>query len=393
MDVRQLADQVREYMLEMRHEFHRHPELSGQEFETSRRICEELDRMGVEYIHVGDTTGILATMKGGRPGKTLLMREDMDALKVTEEACVDFKSEVPGVMHACGHDAHSAILLATIKALAPVRDELSGTLKFLFQPAEEIGKGGVWMMANHVMDGVDGAYGMHLWAGLPVGKISVDEGPRMSSCGFFDIYVKGKAAHGAMPQDGIDAGVATAAIMMNMQTLASREVSPLDNVVVTMGYMQAGTQGNIIAGEGHLSGTTRTYQAGVRSRFEERIRRIAETTAETFRATARVEYRDEVAPVINDPVCSARAARAVTKLFGEEALQTFPPMTGAEDMSAYIDAAPLKGMMAFVGVGNPAIGADQPHHNSKFMIDEEGMYHALLLGMQYAMDWMEEYQG
>jgi amidohydrolase len=392
MDVKALADQVRGYMLDMRHEFHRYPELSKEEFRTSCRIKEELDAMGVDYISVGDTTGILAEIKGGKPGKTILLRCDMDALKVTEEADVDFKSEHDGVMHACGHDGHMAMMLASIKAVKMIQADICGTVKFLFQPAEEIGKGGIWMMENNVMDGVDGCFGEHLWAGMPVGKISVEAGPRMSSCGFFDIRVKGKASHGAMPHEGIDTIVASSAIVMNLQTIVSRETSPLDNAVVTIGCMQAGTQGNIIAEDAVLSGTTRTYQMGVREKFEERIRRIAETTAETFNATATLTYRDEVAPVINDPVCSARAEKAVVKLFGEEAVYPFPPQMGAEDFSIYLNAAPLKGCMAFVGAGNPEIGANWPHHHSKFKIDEEGMYNGLLLYLQYTLDWLEEYK-
>lgn len=393
MDARALAEQVRDYMIGIRRELHRFPELSGQEFETSKRLKRELDAMGADYVPVGDTTGILVTIQGGKPGKTILLRADMDALKVEEEASVDFKSENPGVMHACGHDGHMAMQLAAIKAMLSVKDELCGTVKCLFQPAEEIGKGGIWMMENHVMDGVDGAFSMHLWSGIPVGKISVDVGPRLSSCGFFTIRVKGKASHGAMPHEGIDSVVAASAIVMNLQTIASRETSPLDNAVVTIGHMTAGTQGNIIAEEAVLEGTTRTYQPGVREKFEGRIRRIAETTAETFNATATLEYRDEVAPVINDPVCSERAAKAVAKILGEDAVYPFAPLTVAEDFSAYINAAPLKGCMALVGVGNPDIDATYAHHNSKFKMDEDGIFNGLMLSLQYTMDWLEEYKG
>lgn len=393
MDVRALAESVREYMLDIRHELHRFPELSGEEYETSKRVKRELDAMGVEYISVGDTTGVLATIRGGRPGKTILLRCDMDALKVTEESSVDFRSENEGVMHACGHDGHMAMMLASIKAMLTIKDEICGTVKCLFQPAEEIGKGGLWMMENHVMDGVDGCFGEHLWSGIPVGKISVDAGPRLSSCGFFDIHVKGKASHGAMPHEGIDALVAASAIVMNMQTIVSRETSPLDNAVVTLGCMKAGTQSNIIAEEAVISGTTRTYQMGVREKFEEKIRRIAETTAETFNATATLTYRDEVAPVINDPVCSERAAKSVAKILGEDAVYTFAPLTVAEDFSAYINAAPEKGCMALVGVGNEAIDANWAHHHCKFKMDEEGIFNGLMLYLQYTMDWLEEHKG
>ena len=392
-DIRTLAEQVRGYMLDMRHELHRFPELSGEEYETSKRIRRELDAMGVEYVQVGDTTGILATIRGGKPGKTILLRADMDALKVTEEASVDFKSENEGVMHACGHDGHMAMLLASIKAMMSIREELCGTVKCLFQPSEENGLGAKWMMDANVMKGVDGVFSEHLWSGIPVGKISVDPGPRLSSCGFFEIHVKGKASHGAMPHEGIDAVVAASAIVMNLQTIVSRKTSPMRNSVITIGCMKAGTQRNIIAEDAVLEGTTRTYQADVRSKFEEQIRHIAETTAETFDATAELIYRDIVAPVINDPVCAERAAKGVENILSADAVYPFDPLTVAEDVSAYIDAAPEKGCMALVGVGNPDIDAAWAHHNSKFKMDEEGIFNGLLLYLQYTMDWLEEHKG
>lgn len=387
--VREMAEEVRPYMIELRREFHRHPELSNQEFRTSRRIKEELDAMGVPYVAMGDTTGILATLEGGKPGKTLLLRTDMDALAVTEDTDVPFISENPGVMHACGHDAHMAMLLGAIKALVSIKDEIHGTVKFLFQPAEEVGLGGRAMADMGVMKGVDGCFGQHVFSFIPLGKISVDPGPRMASCGFFTIRVKGKSGHGARPNEGIDALLAASAIVMNLQSIVSRETSPLDTAVVTIGKAYAGTQSNIIAEEAVLEGTTRTFSMEIREKFEDMIRRIAETTAAAYRAEATLEYRDIVAPTVNEPVSSARAAKSVEKILGKEALTDWEKLTVAEDMSAYLMEAP--GCFAFVGAGNPEIGANYPHHDCHFKIDEEGLFNGLMLNIQYTLDWTEEH--
>ena len=389
MDVKKLAAEVQDYLIEMRREFHRHPEPSMKEFETNKRIKEELDKMGVPWESVGDTLGIMGTLKGGKPGKTLMLRSDMDALEINEESGVEFASEKPGLMHACGHDAHMAILLATIKALVKVKDELPGTVKFLFQPSEENGLGGRLMVDNGVMEGIDGCFGMHVWSGVPVGKISVDPGPRMASCGFFTIHVKGKSGHGARPHEGIDAAVASAAILLNLQSIVSRETDPADTAVVTIGKVRIGDQRNIIAEDGYLEGTTRTFQPEVRARFEDTIRRIAVSTAEAYRCEAELDYYDIVAPTVNDPVCAERARKAVIKILGEDAVITFKPITVAEDMSAYMNIAP--GCFAFVGVGNPEIGADWDHHNCHFKIDESGMINGVMLFLQYTEDWLNEF--
>ncbi len=386
MDVKALAAEEKDYLISMRREFHRHPELSGEEYRTSKRICEELDKMGVSYKKVGDTTGILATLPCGKPGKTLLLRADMDALAIQEESGEEFSSETPGIMHACGHDAHSATLLAVIKCLVKVKDELPGTIKFLFQPSEENGLGGYWMMQNNVMEGVDGCFGMHVWSSIPVGRISVDPGPRMASCGFFKITVHGKSGHGARPHEGIDAAVACGAILMSLQSIVSRETDPTESAVVTIGKVSIGDQRNIIAETGIMEGTTRTYNMEIRANFEDMIRRIATDVAAAYRCTAELEYRDIVAPVINDEGCSKMAAEAVKKVLGEEALISWPKLTVAEDFSAYANVAP--GCFAFVGVGNPEIGANYDHHNCHFKIDESGLVNGLMLFLQYTEDWL-----
>ena len=387
INVREIAEAQRDYMIAIRRDLHRHPEMGWKEFRTSQLICDELDKLGVPYVKVDNTTGILATIKCGRPGKTLLMRCDMDALEIQEESDVDFKSENPGISHACGHDGHVAIMLGAIKALAPYKDQMAGTIKCLFQPSEENGTGAVAMIKAGVLDGVDEVFGQHLWTGVPVGKISVEAGPRMASAGFFSIDVKGKSGHGARPQEGIDAVVCSSAIVMNLQSIVSRETDPVESAVVTIGRMDVGEMRNITAENGHMEGTTRTYSPAIRADFENMMDRIIQATAHAYRCTAKLDYYDNVPPVINHEGPSKLAAGSVAKILGEDAVYLFPKTTVGEDFANFLQAKP--GLFAFTGVGNPEIDACYAHHNCKFKMDEEGVFNGMMLNIQYALDWTE----
>ena len=236
MNIKETAQKYSDYVVDIRRKIHRNPELSTQEFETSKLVQEELDKIGVPYEICGELgTGVLATVKGALPGKTILMRGDMDALPVVEEADVPFKSEHEGKMHACGHDCHTASLLTAAHILNDIKDELHGTVKLAFQPAEETAQGAKDMIAGGALEGVDGVYGMHVWSGVPVGTACAAAGGRMASAGMFEIWVQGKGGHGAEPANCIDAITCTTAIVNSLQTIVSREFRPVDAAVLTVG--------------------------------------------------------------------------------------------------------------------------------------------------------------
>ncbi|OEP29043.1 peptidase M20, partial [Listeria monocytogenes] len=248
-----------EAMIAFRRDLHMHPELQWQEFRTTDKVAKELDKLGIPYRRT-EPTGLIAELKGGKPGKTVALRADMDALPVQElNQDLLYKSTEDGKMHACGHDAHTAMLLTAAKALALVKDELQGTVRFIFQPSEEIAEGAKAMIAQGAMEGVDHVFGIHIWSQTPSGKISCVVGSTFASADIIQIDFKGQGGHGAMPHDTIDAAVIASSFVMNLQSIVSRETDPLDPVVVTIGKMEVGTRYNVIAENARLEGTLRCF--------------------------------------------------------------------------------------------------------------------------------------
>ena len=377
MNILEVAKKYEQYIIDMRRHFHMNPEPSMQEFETSKRVQEELDKMGVEYVVCGNGIGVLATIKGAKPGKTILLRADMDALTVNEEGDLPFKSTKEGVMHACGHDAHTALLLGAAQILKDVKDELCGTVKLAFQPAEEIGKGAMAMIAEGAMEGVDGVFGQHIWSGVESGKISIEAGPRMASAAQFEVKVQGKGGHGAMPAECIDAVTCSCAIVNSLQTVVSREFRPNDAVVVTVGTVNVGTRWNVIADNGSLTGTTRCYDTTVLKEL-----------GEAYRCDIEFNYDDLLGPTVNHPVMTAIAAEAAKKIYGEENLVHMDATTGGEDFSYFIDAASEKmGAFAFPGIASVECDSCHPHHSPKFKVDESALLKGASLYCQVAADF------
>ncbi len=387
MTVKELAKKYKQYAIDLRREFHMNPEPSMQEIRTSSRVIEELEKMGIECERVAGT-GVVGTIIGGSSGKTIALRADMDALEVNEKNDHGYKSKVDGIMHACGHDAHTASLLTAAKILNDMKDNLSGTVKLFFQPGEEIALGAKKMIEEGVMDGIDGIFGLHVWNDAEVGKVSVEAGPRMASAGIFKIDITGKGGHGSMPHQGVDAVVVGSAIVLNLQTLVSREINPLDTAVVSVGMFNAGTKFNVMSGEAHLEGTTRCFSMEVNDAFEEMIRRVAENTANSYRATAKLDYEQLVIPTINDPKMSSIAEGAVEIISGKEALITYEKTTGGEDFSYFMKNTP--GAFAFVGCKNEKQEEYFPHHHPKFDIDEDALETASALYAQFAVDFLDE---
>ena len=387
MNVKDLAVKYHDYAVQMRREFHMNPEPSMKEFNTQKRVMEELEKMGLEPVKSGGT-GVVATIKGKGEGKTIALRADMDALEVEETNDTEYKSKIEGMMHACGHDGHMASLLTAARILVDMKDEINGNVRLLFQPAEEIAQGALAMIEDGALDGVDGAFGIHIWNDCEVGKVSVEAGPRMASAGMFKIFITGKGGHGSMPNQGVDAAVVAADIIMSLQTIVSRELSPLDAAVVSVGVVKAGSRFNVIAGEAYLEGTTRCFSMEVNDGFEEQIKRIAENTAKSYRAEAKVEYTQLVIPTINDPMMSEIGEGAVRKIADEDAIVKFEKTTSGEDFGFFAEYCPTA--FAFVGSQNEEKIPYFPHHHPKFDIDEDALEISASLYAQYAIDFLNK---
>lgn len=387
MKVGDLAGKYKDYALHLRREFHMNPEVGMEEFRTQKRVMEELQKIGIECRPIAGT-GVEGFIHGKGPGKTVALRADMDALEIEEESNSVYKSQNKGVMHACGHDGHTAGLLAAAHILKDKRMEFEGTVKLLFQPGEEGAKVGDAMLRDGALENVDAIFGIHLWNEIEIGSVSVESGPRMASAGIFKIHVSGKGGHGSMPHQGVDAALVGAAILMNLQAIASREIDPIDPAVVSVGIFRSGTSFNIMPGEAYLEGTTRCFSKKVNDGLEEQIRRIAESTATAHRALAKVEYRQLVDPVINDSELSKLARNAVAKLMGEGANILFEKTMAGEDFSQY--ARQVKSVFAFVGSRNEKKLEFFPHHHPKFDIDEDALEIAAALYAQFAIDYLNQ---
>ena len=341
-----LLEKVKENQEEfigLRRKIHENPELSFQEKETTKLIRDYLDSIGMENHPNGEQTGVIGILRGKKPGPVLALRADMDALKLTEKSGLPFESKNPGVCHACGHDIHTAVLMGTAKILKSYEDELCGTVKFLFQPAEEGLGGSKSLIANGALKNPDVDYiiGCHTWPEMPAGSIGVRYGTMLGAADSFKITVIGKGGHAAHPHKGIDPVVVSAHIITQLQTIASRRVAPVDSVVVTVGHLTAGTVSNIIPNEAVMEGTVRTQDPDTRKKVAEYIEQLAVGTARAMGADAKVEYQFGVGPTISDSRLVDQVSEAVTELLGSEKLLQVPvPSMGAEDFAFYLEQVP-----------------------------------------------------
>lgn len=391
MNYRELAASTEEYIITQRRWFHQHPELSWEEFHTTDAICKELESMGYEVHRFDGKPGCWAWLHGGKAGdhcRTVALRADIDALPVEEQTGLPFASENKGVMHACGHDNHIAMLLGAAKMLAETRGELAGNVKLLFQSAEETCCGAEYYVEQGVLDGVDAIFGQHIWGTLDAPYLNVQPGRRMASVDTFTIRVKGVSAHGTQPHLGVDALVAAASIILNIQTFVSRNNDPVNPLVVTIGEMHAGQRFNIIADKAELFGTVRTCNADCRAHVEEQLRRIVENTAAALGATATLEYNYFAGPVINDhEELNTIAHDAVVKLYGEDAMKELPMMMGSEDFAYYMEKVP--GIFGFIGSRNVEKGLTATNHNDHYTVDESVLKRGAALYAQFAADFLE----
>ncbi|WP_416139850.1 M20 family metallopeptidase [Halomonas sp. HK25] len=373
-----LADQVTHYRDDIttwRRHLHRHPELSFKESRTADYIEEVLRSFGNLELSRPTPTSVMARLIGDLPGKTLALRADTDALPIQEENDFEFASCEPGVMHACGHDGHTAMLLGAARILSQHRERLQGEIRFFFQHAEEYFPGGAKEMVEAgAMEGVDWVMGAHLMSDVETGKIGVRNGPMMAAPDGFFITIQGKGGHGAMPHQARDSIAIGAEVVSNLHQLVARHTNPLEPLVVTVGKFVAGEAPNVIADKAELAGTVRSFDPEVRAQVPILMERIVKGITEAHGANYRFEYLSGYHPVINDEAPTQLVREAAIEAFGEAAVIDTPPKMGAEDFSAFLQEAP--GSYFFIGSGNAQKGSDFPHHHPRFTIDED----ALLIG-------------
>jgi amidohydrolase len=382
------AKEQRPYLVELRREFHRNAEPGFKEYKTASRIEAELSGMGIESRRVGET-GVWGTIKGtrkdGKGGeKIIVLRADIDALPIQDEKDEAYRSQNPGVMHACGHDAHAAGLLGAAKILKALEDRFSGEVRLVFQQAEELG-GGAWQFIKAgVLEGAGRVLGVHMASDLPVGKIGIKPGVNNASVDYFKISVQGKSAHVSTPHLGADALYAASQIVVGLQGIVTRRVSPVDTVLIGVGVLRAGTAYNIVAETAELEGTLRTVSAALRESIKTKIEELASHYAAVSGVAVSFEWKDFASPLINDPEVSSEVAAVAGGFAGEaNVIRDRPLSLGGDDFAEFLRELP--GVYAYIGSANSAKpNTTLPHHNCRFDIDEDALIYAAGLYAEYA---------
>ncbi|WP_082860657.1 M20 family metallopeptidase [Domibacillus aminovorans] len=351
---------------------HENPELSFKEVKTAEYIKEKLLRFGLEVKTNIGGHGLIGILEGDQAGKTIALRADFDALPIHDEKEVSYKSQNPGVMHACGHDGHTAALLGTAKALSQFRHRIKGKVIFIFQPGEETPPGGAkFMIEEGVLDGVDYVFGAHLDSQTPLGKISVGEGYQMAAVDKFSIHIQGKGGHGARPQDAVDSIVIGSDIVSSLQKIVSRGVNPLQSAVVTIGVFQSGSAFNVIADKATLEGTVRTFDNDIRKQVEKQIYSIIEGITSAFGATYTIDYLNGYPALYNHPEETETVRTLLIEQFSEQNIVEIETSMGAEDFSYFLLEKP--GTYFKVGSQNEDEATHYPHHHPKFDFDERAL--------------------
>ncbi len=368
--VREAAAALRPRLVAWRRRFHAHPELSFEERETAAAVAEELAGLGLPVARPVPT-GVVAEVRGAA-GPVVVLRADLDALPLQEENRVEYASRRPGVMHACGHDGHAAILLGAATVLAGLQGALPGTVRLVFQPAEEKPPGGARAMVEAgVLAGVRAAVGFHLWSDLPVGTVGVREGPAMAAADEFRVEVAGRGGHGAQPHQAVDACLVAAQIILNLQTIVSRRVNPLRPAVVSVGRVTAGHAFNVIAPRASLEGTVRSLDEDTRALLHRELARVVEHTCALAGAEGRVEVFGGYPPVVNDGAVTEAVRRAAVQAVGRESVLEPEPLMGGEDFAYFAREVPS--CYFLLGARNEARGIVHPHHHPRFDLDEDAL--------------------
>jgi len=378
-------------LIQVRRELHRIPGIRFDVEQTSDYVAEKLRGFGLEVQTGVGKTGVVGLLRGKQAGRTIMYRSDMDALPIKEQNEVDYVSQNDGKMHACGHDGHISIALHIAKILAQHRDELKGTIKFVFQPAEEGAGGAELMVSEGVLENptVDAAIGLHIWNYLSTGKVAFRPGPLMGSTDMFTITIKGRSAHGAVPQDGIDTILVSSHIVTALQSIISREISPLTPAVLTIGTINGGDAFNIISDKVEMSGTVRTLDPEIRKFIPKRMEETIKGICGGFRADYKFNYLNRHPVVVNDEAMTRLVTGVAKEVVGEKNVIIAEQTMVGEDMSFYLQQVP--GCFFFLGGANKAKGLDYPHHNPRFNFDESCLQAGTEIGINALLKYLSEH--
>jgi len=374
-NIKNISNRIFPGLVKLRRELHQYPELCFKEFKTSERVARELAQLKVRVKKGIAKTGVVGLLEGKRGGKTVALRADMDALPILEQTNLPYKSKNPGVMHACGHDVHMTCIIGAAKILSAMKDDLNGNVKFIFQPSEEVHPGGAKPMIQAGVlrnPNVSAIFGLHCDPSIPIGKIGVREGPFMAQADDFDIIIHGISGHGARPHDGVDAIVVAAQVIQGLQTIASRKISPVEPVVISVGKIEGGNARNIICDRVILKGTARSLNQKVAKIIPQLLKEIAGGIARSAGASTEVIYHTGYPVLVNPPKTTDLARNTILSMFGEGSVYEIPkPLMGAEDFAYYLQKVP--GSFLRLGTRNPGKGATYPWHHPKFNVDEDAI--------------------
>ena len=378
---------LKDQLIAWRRDFHRHPELGFQEFRTSGIVARHLSSLGLEVQTGVGKTGVVGLLEGLRSGPVVMLRFDMDALPIQEASQTDYTSQTPGVMHACGHDAHTAIGLGIAQLLAKHRDEIAGAIKFVFQPGEEGCGGALAMIADGVLENPkpDVALGLHVWNDLPVSLVAAGNGGVMAAADLFTVNVQGRGGHGAQPQLCVDAVLIASQIVVALQSIVARNVNPRQTAVVTVGAIHAGMAFNVIADTAELTGTIRTFDAATREQIVRRMTGVVESTAFAFGGSATLEVKVISPATVNDERVAQLVRETASDVLGAERVTADQFTMTAEDMSEFLNRLP--GCFFFIGSANAGEGRNAAHHNPRFDIDETVLPLGVAVLAEAALKW------
>jgi amidohydrolase len=394
-EIARAAESLRAKLIEQRRDFHMNPELSNREERTSRVIAEKLRALGLDEVKTGvGKHGVVALLKGRMPGSVVAVRADMDALPIQETINAPYKSRNDGVKHACGHDAHMAVQLGVAETLSKMRDQISGSIKFIFQPAEEGApsgeRGGArFMIEEGCLENPrpSAIFGLHVMPNIEVGRIGYNSGPAMASSDRFSITIRGKKVHGAYPHDGVDTVVVAAECVTALQTIRSRRINTQEPLVITLGSIHGGNRFNIIADEVKLEGTMRTLNEGVRNKAIEMMKQTLAGITSAYGASYEIEFGANTLVTYNDPALVEATLPVMRKIAGEKNVFSPKPQMGAEDFSFYQKVIP--GFFYFLGVGNSEKGITAMIHTPEFDIDEESLVIGVKVMSNVLLDYLD----
>lgn len=377
------AEEITGQVVEWRRDFHRNPEVAFQEKRTSSVIRKYLEILDIPVTECAET-GLRGVLQGNPGGKTVALRADIDALPLKEEGDKEYISQNPEAAHCCGHDGHMAILMGAVKLLSNRKSEFKGNVVILFQPSEERIPGGAKRMIEEgALEGVDAIFGLHLWVPLPTGAVGVVKGPMMAQPDAFTIIVKGKGGHGSMPHQTVDPILVASQIVVNAQSIVSRNMDPLKPAVVSFGTIEGGTIYNIIPGEVRLTGTVRSFESEIKDIAKKRIEEIAEGTAKAMGAIVEFSYEEGYPPVVNDETMADFVLEVAKQTLGKDKVVDIDPVMGGEDFAYFLEKVP--GAFLFLGAGD---GMDFPHHHAAFDIDENVLPQGVLLMTSLALEYL-----